>query len=430
MSKIEVNQVDPQSGTTLTLGTSGDTVNIPSGVTITNNGTQTGFGRTGTVDWQTGSIKTSTFTAANGEGYFADTTSGGFTMNLPAGSAGAIVSVVDYAGTFDTNALTVSPNGSEKIGGIAADATLSAERQSITLVYIDGTQGWINTQNTEDAETGKAPYSADFLCIAGAGGGGCRGGGSGAGGYRNSFGSETSGGGGSSESSLTFTAGVVYTITVGSGGAGSTNVSTRGTDGPNSSIAGSGITTITSTGGGGGASDAAAAGSGGSGGGGANTGTGASGTANQGFDGGNSNGDANGGGGGAGGAADDVTGSTAGNGGVKLDSSITGSSVSRCGGGGGGHGNDGTSGGGGGGGAGAGSNTTTGGSGTANTGSGAGGGGRNSGVVTNGGNGGSGIVILSVPTASYSGITTGSPTVSTSGSNTVIQFTGDGSYTG
>jgi hypothetical protein len=114
-----------------------------------------------------------------------------------------------------------------------------------------------------------------------------------------------------------------------------------------------------------------------------------------------------------------VTGSTAGNGGVKLDSSITGSSVSRCGGGGGG-----------GGGAGAGSNTTTGGSGTANTGSGAGGGGRNSGVVTNGGNGGSGIVILSVPTASYSGITTGSPTVSTSGSNTVIQFTGDGSYTG
>ena len=69
-----------------TLGDSGDTITIPAGATITNNGTQTGFGRTGTVDWQTGSIKTGNFTAANGEGYFCNTTSGGaFTMNLPAG---------------------------------------------------------------------------------------------------------------------------------------------------------------------------------------------------------------------------------------------------------------------------------------------------------------------------------------------------------
>ena len=43
MSKIEVDQVDPQSGTTLTLGTSGDTVSIPSGVTLANAGTATGF---------------------------------------------------------------------------------------------------------------------------------------------------------------------------------------------------------------------------------------------------------------------------------------------------------------------------------------------------------------------------------------------------
>ena len=64
--------------------------------------TQTGFGRTGTVDWQTGSIKTSTFTAANGEGYFVDTSSGALTMNLPAGSAGAIVSIQDYTKTFET----------------------------------------------------------------------------------------------------------------------------------------------------------------------------------------------------------------------------------------------------------------------------------------------------------------------------------------
>ena len=44
MSKLETNQVDPATGTTLTLGTSGDTITIPSGVTIANSGTATGFG--------------------------------------------------------------------------------------------------------------------------------------------------------------------------------------------------------------------------------------------------------------------------------------------------------------------------------------------------------------------------------------------------
>src|SRR6056300_529695 len=120
-SKIKVDNITNQSdsnivnkcGTTITLGASGDTINLASGAS------QTGFGRTGTVDWQTGSIKTATFTAVNGEGYFANTSGGTFTMNLPAGSAGAIVSVVDYTNTFQTNNLNVAPNGSEKIGGAA-----------------------------------------------------------------------------------------------------------------------------------------------------------------------------------------------------------------------------------------------------------------------------------------------------------------------
>ena len=43
MSKLETNQVDPATGTTLTLGTSGDTISIPSGVTLANSGTATGF---------------------------------------------------------------------------------------------------------------------------------------------------------------------------------------------------------------------------------------------------------------------------------------------------------------------------------------------------------------------------------------------------
>ena len=154
MSKIEVNAVEPQCGTTLTLGASGDTITIPSGATITNNGTQTGFGRTGTVDWQTSSIKTATFTAANGEGYFANTSSGGFTMNLPAGTAGNIVSVVDYTNTFQTNNLVISPNGSQKIGGENANATLSTEGQSVTFVYVDDTEGWKNVQDSTSNATG------------------------------------------------------------------------------------------------------------------------------------------------------------------------------------------------------------------------------------------------------------------------------------
>ena len=94
--------------TTITLGASGDTVSLASGAT------QSGFGRAGSVDWQTGDIKTSTFTAADGEGYFVDTSSGGVTVNLPAGSAGAIVAVNDYASTAATNNITIASNGSKK----------------------------------------------------------------------------------------------------------------------------------------------------------------------------------------------------------------------------------------------------------------------------------------------------------------------------
>ena len=88
-------------GSAVTLGRCGGTVALASGAT------QTGFGRTGTVDWQTGDIKTSTFTAVSGQGFFCDTNGGSFTVNLPAGSAGAIVSVQDYRNTFDSNGLTI-----------------------------------------------------------------------------------------------------------------------------------------------------------------------------------------------------------------------------------------------------------------------------------------------------------------------------------
>ena len=95
----------------------------------------------GGTSWQ--AVKTSGFTAVAGEGYFCNTTSAAFTATLPAGTLGDEVSLVDYAGTFDTNNLTVAPNGSEKIQGVAASLTVSIERAGLTLVYTDATQGWL-----------------------------------------------------------------------------------------------------------------------------------------------------------------------------------------------------------------------------------------------------------------------------------------------
>ena len=146
MSKIEVDQVDPQSGTTLTLGTSGDTVNVPSGVTITNNGTATGFGATGSASWTT-TVKTGDFTAVAGEGYFVDTTSQEIDVALPAGTAGAVVAIADYAKNFGTNNVILVQNGSDKIGGSTNNAKLQTDGIAVTLIFIDSTKGWIVTDD-------------------------------------------------------------------------------------------------------------------------------------------------------------------------------------------------------------------------------------------------------------------------------------------
>ena len=99
----------------------------------------------GGTSWQ--AVKTSTFTAVAGEGYFIDTSSGAVEMDLPAGSIGAEVSFIDYAGTFDSNALTIDQNGSEKIAGSTDPLTVSTERAANTLVYVDSTQGWLLKNN-------------------------------------------------------------------------------------------------------------------------------------------------------------------------------------------------------------------------------------------------------------------------------------------
>ena len=98
----------------------------------------------GGTSWQA-VITGTTKTAVAGEGYFIDTTSNVCNVTLPTGVLGEEVVLLDYAGTFDSNALTVTPASGEKIQGGSADATLtsSVERSAFTLVYSGAAQGWL-----------------------------------------------------------------------------------------------------------------------------------------------------------------------------------------------------------------------------------------------------------------------------------------------
>ena len=119
-----------QSGTNITLGASGDTISLASGAT------QTGFGRTGTVDWCT-TAKTAPFTGVSGKGYFVNTTCGAVTVTLPATpSAGDIISVKDYARTAGTNNISFCRNGS-KMDGNCANGLINTNGDSTTLIYVD-----------------------------------------------------------------------------------------------------------------------------------------------------------------------------------------------------------------------------------------------------------------------------------------------------
>ena len=391
---------------------------------------------TGT-DWQA-TPKTANFTAVAGEGYFVNTTSAAITVTLPSSpSNGDEVNLVDYAGTVSTNNIIIT--SSNNIQGSNNDKAIKYSNASVKLIYSDITRGWLVESNaTSDSIGNNLPssFSVDYLVVAGGGGTDLFSGGGGAGGLRTSFSGSTNGGGSALESTLTLSTDVSYNITVGSGGSGLGYVSPGGTATGSNSV----FHNITSNGGAGGSYQTGTdGGSGGGAGCGSNPGSYSGGSALtsptvQGYDGGNSgprngSGYPTGGGGGAGGAGQNyVSGTQAGNGGVGLSNSITGSAVFYAGGGGGAVINNYTAGTGGNGGGGDGINgAQTPNNGQPNTGGG-GGGSSNNATTGVGSNGGSGIVVLRYPTGyTISGV---SGTTTTDGAYDVTTFTaGTGTIT-
>ena len=301
MSKIQVDAIEQQSGTTLTTGGGASKTVVVDATTVTlgrcggtvalaSGASQTGFGRTGTVDWITTVVTSTPTTGVSGKGYFIDSTGGVRTVNLPASpSAGDIMSVSDYAQTAATNNITIGRNGSN-IQGSASDLIISNSGASMTLVYVDGTKGWIvvNTGDESDKQpnpefiiasggtevtsgnfkthvfTGPGTFTVscvgnpagstqvDYVILAGGGGAGtgCAGGAGGAGGFRESHDDCVSGSYTASPlatpSSVTVTA-QGYPVVVGGGGGGA-----PGPGGVNSGCAGSvsSVLGLTSAGGG------------------------------------------------------------------------------------------------------------------------------------------------------------------------------------
>ena len=195
MSEIKVNKISPkQTCTQLTLGDSGDTIIVTSGanfntdaiknlntssiitqtnattitlgysgstIAIASGATQTGFGRTGAVNWDT-TAKTTTVTAVSGVGYFVDTTTTTLTVNLPVGAAGDIVAISDYANTAATNNIIIDPNSTDKIQGVNSNYVINVNGGTVTLVYVDSTQGWRPT----DAATSTSITTQPLFTVA------------------------------------------------------------------------------------------------------------------------------------------------------------------------------------------------------------------------------------------------------------------------
>jgi hypothetical protein len=301
-SEIKVNKVSDSCGSALvtkcganiTLGASGKTVRIACGASTV------GMGRTGTVDWCT-TAKTSPFTSVNGKGYFVNTTSGTVTVTLPASpTAGSIIAVKDYANTWNSNKIEICRNGS-KLGSVCGNTCLTTQGQSVTLIYVDSTQGWLAVNDSTSDATGGSYIAAtggntiltdgnykthvftsdgnfivtagqgdkaiaDYFVVAGGGGGGLEeadstaAGGGGAGGFRLSNG-PASGIASCNMSPLASTTSLAltaqtYPVTVGAGGTRASSPQPTMACRPGGDGGASTFSTITSAGGGGGSGQA------------------------------------------------------------------------------------------------------------------------------------------------------------------------------
>ena len=361
----------------------------------------------GGTEWQS-SIKTADFTAVANQGFWVNTASGDVVVTLPSSAnVGDIVELADYSRSWGTHSVTLNDNGLNFQGTGSSVPVYNENGQHVVLVYSGSTKGWIPKLDSVVAD--KTQTILRFLNLAGGASGGANSGGGG-------------GAGGLKQGTAVVTAGDVYTITIGGGGSG-VSPNSAGNNGSSSSIrasSGGKIISVTTGGGGGGGwtgSEISAKAGGCGGGGGFNPATGGAtggfGTAGEGFDGGSNNTAGGGGTGEAGKNAPD-------DGGDGLVSGITGTATNFGGGGGGAPGD---------GGAGGGTDGVlpSGGSSAAAANSGSGSGGTDGGGTS--GNGGSGVVILRVRTAAYPGTTTGSPTVTTDGEDSIIKFTGSGTYT-
>lgn len=399
--------------------------------TLNQNTTGTASNVTGTVAVANGG--TGATTAASARTNLGSTTLGSnlFTITNPSAitfprfNADNTVSALDAAtfrsaigaGTGSGTVTSVATGTGLTGGTITSTGTISLANTAVTAGSYTNANITVDAQGRiTAAANGIVSYSGSYLIVGGGSSGQGIGGGGGAGGVLTS--------------TLQFVKGVVYTATVGAGAGVNAIV-----NGNNSSLTTADPYNLNLIAYGGGFYQNTA-GCGGGGARGRNTimeccfGTGFAQQGNNGgfgsYTGGTDGFGVGGGGGGSSAQGGAAYGSTAGAGGNGISSSITGSAVNYGGGGGGGgYGASPGAGGAGGGGAGAGGNGVSGTSGTVNT----GGGGGGSGLGGNTGGGGSGVVILSVPTANYTGTVTGSPTVTTSGSNTIIKFTASGTYT-